>query len=223
MSSTEDVFIGVVDDPPILRQGLVCVLSDEPRFQIVAEGACAREAVDIAEMHRPQIMLLDLDMPGGGISALRQISESCPETRCIVLSVCSQAEIAIEAINAGAHGYVLKGVSASDLRSAIWTVYNEQSFISPEFAAKLVSVAQRKSRSNDLDVRLNCREAQVIRELERGLSNKQIATKLDVSEKTVKYYMTSIMSKYGVSNRVSAVIAHQKAQSSAPELVNRTA
>lgn len=217
MSDVCRISIAVVDDHPILRHGLAAVLRNEPRFRLVAEGGSATEALQIAQVHRPDIMILDVNMPGGGIEALKQIVVEFPSVRCIILTVCDSADTAIAALNAGAQGYVLKGVSAADLRSAIWTVFNNESFVSPEFATKLLLAAQDKNHgTSTADSRLSFREGQILREVEAGLSNRMVAEKLHISEKTVKHYMSSIMQKYGVNNRVSAVIAYQKVRQSRP-------
>ena len=217
MNDFTRISIAIVDDHPILRHGLAAVLRNEPRFRFVAEGETATEALQIAQLHRPDIMILDLDIPGRGIDALKQIVVEFPSVRCIILTVCDSADAAIDALNAGAQGYVLKGVSAADLKSAIWTVFSNESFVSPEFATKLLLAAQNKNQDTSVaDSRLSSRESQILREVEGGLSNRMIGEKLRISEKTVKHYMSSIMQKYGVNNRVSAVIAHQKVRQSRP-------
>ncbi|RFC62252.1 DNA-binding response regulator [Fulvimarina endophytica] len=214
MSTAFQVSLAVVDDHPIVRQGLITVLGRDPRFQIVAEGSSTSEALEIAIRHKPKVMLLDLGMPGGGgIEALALIRAHVPTTKCAILTVCDDAETAIKALNTGACGYILKGVSASDLKSAVWTIVNDQSFISPEFATKLLHAAQGGERRGQSEG-LSHREEQILAEVEAGLTNRQIADKLGLSEKTVKYYMTTIMHKYGVTNRVSAVVAAQKLRSS---------
>jgi two-component system, NarL family, nitrate/nitrite response regulator NarL len=217
MNDFSRLSIAIVDDHPILRHGLAAVLRNEPRFRFVAEGGTATEALQIAELHRPDIMILDLNIPGSGIEALKQMVVEFPSVRCIILTVCDSAETAIEALNAGAQGYILKGVSAADLKSAIWTVFNNESFVSPEFATKLLLAAQSKNQHTSVtDSRLSFRESQILREVEAGLSNRMVAEKLRISEKTVKHYMSSIMQKYGVNNRVSAVMAYQKVRQSQP-------
>jgi two-component system nitrate/nitrite response regulator NarL len=217
MNDFSRLSIAIVDDHPILRHGLAAVLRNEPRFRFVAEGGTATEALQIAELHRPDIMILDLNIPGSGIEALKQMVVEFPSVRCIILTVCDSAETAIEALNAGAQGYILKGVSAADLKSAIWTVFNNESFVSPEFATKLLLAAQSKNQHTSVtDSRLSFRESQILREVEAGLSNRMVAEKLRISEKTVKHYMSSIMQKYGVNNRVSAVMAYQKVRQSRP-------
>ncbi len=216
-SGISQVSLAVVDDHPILRHGLAAVLRSEAGFKVVAEGGSSTEALQIANVHRPNIMLLDLGIPGGGIEALKQICIQVPSTRCIILTVCDNADTAINALNSGAQGYILKGVSGEDLKAAIWTVFNNETFVSPDFATKLLMASQMEKQAlSQAGGRLNFRENQVLREVESGLTNRKVAEKLQISEKTVKYYMTNIMQKYGVSNRTSAVVAHQKLRQSGP-------
>ncbi|QDM23143.1 response regulator transcription factor [Tardiphaga sp. vice154] len=211
------ISIAIIDDHPILRHGLAAVLRSEPGFKVVAEGGCSTEALQIANMHRPNIMLLDLGIPGNGIEALKEICVQVPSTRCIILTVCDNADTAINALNSGAQGYILKGIAGEDLKAAIRTVLNNESFVSPDFAAKLVIAAQReKVALTQAGSQLNFREVQILREVEAGLTNRMVAEKLKISEKTVKYYMTNIMQKYGVSNRTSAVVADQRLRMSRP-------
>ncbi|MEA2865852.1 MAG: hypothetical protein QOE39_567 [Bradyrhizobium sp.] len=216
-SGISQVSLAIVDDHPILRHGLAAVLRGEARIKIVAEGGSSTEALQIANVHRPNIMLLDLGIPGGGIEALKQICIQVPSTRCIILTVCDNADTAINALNFGAQGYILKGVSGEDLKAAIWTVFNNEIFVSPDFATKLLMASQmEKQAPTQASGKLNFRENQILREVEGGLTNRKVAEKLQISEKTVKYYMTNIMQKYGVSNRTSAVVAHQKLRQSRP-------
>ena len=187
MSDVSRISIAIVDDHPILRHGLAAVLRNEPRFRLVAEGGGASEALQIAQLHRPDIMILDLNIPGGGIEALKQIAIEFPSVRCIILTVCDSADTAISALNAGAQGYILKGVSAVDLKSAILTVFSNESFVSPEFATKLLIAAQNETQKTSIpDSRLSFREGQILRQVEAGLSNRMVAQKLRISEKTVK-------------------------------------
>ncbi|WP_181183318.1 response regulator transcription factor [Mesorhizobium sp. B3-1-7] len=210
MGELDKISIAIVDDHPIVRQGLSAVISGEAGFNLIAEGSTAREALEIAERLRPQIMLLDLGIPGGGLEALKHIVARTPSVRCMILTVCDLANTAISALNAGAKGYVLKGVSPGDLKKAMWTVINDESFVSPEFATKLLQAAQLTVRQTSSVDQLTHREAQIMKGVEEGLTNREIGEKLDISEKTVKYYMSGILQKYGVTNRVSAVIAAQK-------------
>lgn len=209
-SFLEQVSLALVDDHPIYRHGLAAVFRAEPRFKVVAEGTSSAEALEIAMTHRPRIILLDLGIPGGGIETVKQICIEFPETHCVILTACDDPKTGIAALNAGAHGYILKGVSASELKAALWAVYkNESSFVSPEFAARLLSAAQNKEPVRN-DIGLSHREMQILLEVGSGATNRMVAEKLSLSEKTVKHYMSSIMQKYGVTNRVSAVMAYHR-------------
>ncbi len=206
-NSGKPVSIVVVDDHPLVRWGLQSVFHSEADIRVVGEAASAEAATTIAEELKPDIILLDLDIPGGGENALREIQRVSPNTRCVILTVCESTETAIKMINLGAKGYILKGASARDIRQAVRTVIGNASFIAPEFAVRLLQAAQRGAltRANALGVR----EKQVLAELENGLTNKQIARKLQLSERTVKHYMSLIMERYGVSNRVAALMHHK--------------
>jgi DNA-binding NarL/FixJ family response regulator len=206
----EQASIAIIDDHPIYRQGLAAVFRAEARFKVVAEGASSTEALEIVRSHRPKVLILDLGIPGDGLNILKQLCIEFPETYCVILTACDDPQTGIAALNAGAHGYILKGVSAGELKAAIWTVYkNESSFISPEFASKLLAAAQQNHQPQ-IDLGLSHRELQVLAEVESGATNKMVAEKLHLSEKTIKHYMSTIMQKCGVTNRVSAVMAYQR-------------
>lgn len=204
------VSIAIVDDHPVMRQGLAAVIGCGGKFRVVAEGASAGDAVRIAAELQPDLMLLDLQMPGGGLDALSQIAADFPEVRCIMFTASESVDFAIEAMRRGAKGYVLKGVSAVDLRATLWTVYNNGSYILPSFASKVFSAATPAAPPPVKDNELSLREQQVLREVAKGSSNKQVALKLGISEKTVKHYMTTTMSKLGVANRVAAVMSFRR-------------
>jgi DNA-binding NarL/FixJ family response regulator len=208
-SDAEPISIALVDNHPIFRHGLAAVFEADAHFKVVAEGASATEALEMVSAHRPNIILLELRIPGGGIEILKQMRVEFPETRCVVLTACDDPHIGIAALNAGAHGYILKGVSARELKAALWAVYkSETSFVSPEFATRLLSAAQHKPEM--IYAGLSHREMQILLEVEGGATNRMVAEKLSLSEKTVKHYMGTIMQKYGVTNRTSAVFAYQK-------------
>ncbi|MGY4600466.1 DNA-binding NarL/FixJ family response regulator [Bradyrhizobium sp. GM22.5] len=167
-NSSEQATIAIVDDHPIYRQGLASVFRAEARFKVVAEGASTADALDIAKTHRPSILVLDLGIPGDSLETLKQLCVEFPGTHCVILTACDDPQTGIAALNAGAHGYILKGVSASELKAAIWAVFkNESSFVSPEFAARLLSAVQQKEATS-IDVGLSHRELQIIAEVESG-------------------------------------------------------
>lgn len=145
------------------------------------------------------------------MQALKRVRNASPDTKCVLLTVCDTPGSAIKALNEGARGYILKGVGVDELCGALKTVVEDGTFVSPAFATTLLRAAQvRSALSDGVDVALTQREIQVLRALEVGDTNKEIATKLSISEKTVKFYMTNIMQKFGVKNRVAAVMAFQK-------------
>lgn len=216
MSYVSTMKIAIIDDHPLLREGLSAVFENHPDIEIVAQGKSANDALSISLDLCPDVILLDLGIPGGGLEALKEITQRAPSVKCVMLTVCDCAETAITALNSGARGYILKGVGANELVSALWKIMRDESFVSPEFATRLLQAAQTKAAPDPVIDVLSYRESQIMRELENGSTNRQIAEKLQISEKTVKYYMSAIMQKYGVSNRVSAVIAAQKSRGSRP-------
>ena len=203
----------IVDDHPIMRDGLVSVMESQPDMEVVGQGSSAKDAVSLATALEPDLILLDLGIRGGGIEALSEIVKCFPNVKCVMLTACDNADTAIRALNAGAKGYILKGIGANELVVALWTVFRDESFVSPEFATKLLIAMQAVATPRQKAETLSHREAQIMREVENGFTNRQIAEKLEISEKTVKHYMSAIMQKLGVSNRVAAVIAAQKNRS----------
>jgi two-component system, NarL family, nitrate/nitrite response regulator NarL len=208
--------IAVIDDHPLLRDGVVGTLSRDPGLEVVGVGASASDAVTVAREFSPDVMLLDISMPGGGIEAARQISKSYPSVKSIMLTVSEREEDVSAAMEAGAHGYVLKGITGPDLIATIRTVYRGETYITPQFAARLLASLKLKASDAKIPQRvetaLTAREEQILNEVSVGLTNKEIARKLNLSEKTVKHYMTNVLQKLHARNRVEAVLAHQKAK-----------
>ena len=201
--------IGIVDDHPLLRQGVAATLKSVVDFDLVAEGGSADEARDIAARHLPDVLLMDVSMPGDTFGAVRAISKSQPSVKVMMLTVSEAEDDACAAFEAGAQGYVLKGVSGPELVQAIRLVAGGETFVTPSLAAHLLSHL-RRHESEARGVDLSHREEQVIREVARGMTNREVAEKLGLSEKTVKHYMTSVMHKLHARNRVEAVTAVQR-------------
>ena len=199
--------IGIVDDHPLLRQGVVAVLKRIAEFEVVEQGGSAEEAERIAAKYKPDVMLMDVHMPGDSFAAVHAIVSSNPSIKVMMLTVSESEEDAYAALEAGAKGYVLKGVSGPGLAQAIKNVASGQTFITPSFAGKLISSLQKHNEDEKSVNELTHREEQIIREVANGLTNREVADKLELSEKTVKHYMTSIMQKLQVRNRVEAVTA----------------
>jgi two-component system nitrate/nitrite response regulator NarL len=198
----------IADDHPIFREGVGRTLSDLADCEIVAECDNADDALEAVCEHLPDIALLDISMPGGGIEAARRIAAACPVVRTLMLTVSENERDVMAALDVGASGYVLKGVGGDELADIIKTVHEGGVYVSPGLAARmLVDIKDHKSSEPfDLFSDLTAREEQILKQVAEGLSNKEIALALDLSEKTVKHYMTNVLQKLQVRNRVEAAI-----------------
>jgi len=202
------ISIVVVDDHPLFREGVVSTLLESGFFDVVAQAGSKEDAIIQAEKHLPDLMLLDVSMPGGGVDTANEITKRVPVVKIVMLTVSEHEHDVQAALKAQARGYVLKGVASEDLISILRDVHNGDSYISPNLAANLLmrdGDDDRKTESNE-DFDLNERERQILEKLAIGMSNREIASDVYLSEKTVKHYMTNIMHKLHVSNRVQAAI-----------------
>jgi len=199
----------VVDDHPLFRSGVVRTLEEEDGIEVVAEGASAEEALDLVARHVPTVALLDISMPGNGISAAKRIAETHPGVRIAMLTVSENDQDVMKALEVGAIGYVLKGVGAGDLVGMIRGVAQGESYVSPSLAARLL-VAMKSAKAapstRSALASLTEREEQILRLVANGLSNKEVGRELDLQEKTVKHHMTSILQKLHARNRVEAAV-----------------
>jgi two-component system nitrate/nitrite response regulator NarL len=200
----------VVDDHPLYRSGVVQSLTDDGRFTVVAQGSNADDAVGLAKEFRPDVMMLDISMPGNGVEAARQIAASVPGVNIAMLTVSEADDDIMSALQAGAKGYILKGVSADELAGIVAGIASGESYVSPGLAARLlVSMRARPAPARAADTplaTLTAREEQILKLVAQGLSNKEVGRKLDLQEKTVKHYMTSILQKLNARNRVEAAV-----------------
>jgi DNA-binding NarL/FixJ family response regulator len=193
----------VVDDHPIVRQGLVAVLEDEADFQIVGTAGSAGQALTEVPLCQPDVLLLDLEMPeGNGMEAISNLLRAVPALRILVFTAYETEELVLECVRAGATGYLVKGVSATEIVHAVRTVYAGGSYVEARIACKIVAQVAERGR---VVGSLTAREAQVLRHVAEGLANKQIAHHLAISERTVKFHLTSIFQKLGAENRAQAV------------------
>jgi two-component system nitrate/nitrite response regulator NarL len=201
----------LADDHPIFRDGLRQSIEDGGEFEVVAAGASADEAVALAAQHRPDIALLDLSMPGGGISAARRIAEAGTARAVTMLTVSEDDADVTAAIRAGALGYVLKGVSAPELRRILKGIAAGEAHVSPKLAAQVLRLMQAPRKRDKAPIEdLTKREEDILRLVAQGQSNKEVADALSLQERTVKHYMTEILSKLHARNRVeAALIAHE--------------
>jgi DNA-binding NarL/FixJ family response regulator len=201
--------IVVADDHPVVRDGLVAMLRTDPAFDVVGEAANGAEAVRLVEQHAPDVLLLDLEMPGlDGVAVLRRLREIVSPTRAIVFTVFDTDERIIAAVEAGAKGYLLKGVPRAEIFTAIRVVHAGGSLLQPVVAARVlehVAARARGDASAPERIALTPRESSVLELLARGRSNKQIAAALGVSERTVKFHVSALFTKLGATNRTEAV------------------
>lgn len=201
----------LADDHPLFREGVAHSLGAEPDFEVIAQAGSGEEAVEMALRLHPDIVLLDVSMAGmGGIEAARKIAAITPVVRIMMLTVSENRENLMAALKAGAHGYVLKGVSASELRSITRRVAGGEAYVTPALAADMLT---EFSNPHPLDSfsELTARETQILQLLSQGLTNREIGERTYLAEKTVKHYMTSILHKLHVRSRTeAAVIALQR-------------
>jgi DNA-binding NarL/FixJ family response regulator len=203
----------------LFREGVARCLKDIG-FDIAGEGSSQEDALRIAEDKRPDIMLIDLSMPGGGLNAIASILERQPEQKIVVLTVSELTDDVIRALQSGARGYVLKGVGYRALADILRTVARGERYLSPVLSARVVSDMSARStaeppKRNPISD-LNEREKEILTLVASGLSNKRIALKLDVNEKTVKHHMTRILAKLKAANRTEAAIALRDATRDEP-------
>lgn len=204
---TDRIHIVVADDHPLLRGGVVRSLIESGGFEVVAEAGSADEAVKAVEAHMPDIALLDISMPGSGLAAASTISQRFPAVRIVMLTISEADDDLLSALRAGARGYVLKGVSAVGLIDVLQGVAKGGSYVSPALAARvLASMQDRGVREIPEAEALAPREVEILRLIATGRSNKEIARDLDLQEKTIKHYMTNILQKLQVRNRVEAAL-----------------
>jgi DNA-binding NarL/FixJ family response regulator len=206
--------VAIVDDHALFRDGLATILAAEADLEVVGQGGTAEEAVGLARDLLPEIILLDIDMPGGGLEAARTIADEFPVTKIVVLTASEDDDHLIAALKAGARAYILKGVAARELLRILRAVAAGESYVPPALAASLLLEmhepgAQARKPENAIND-LTEREREILEGLAAGLSNKEIGQKLFLSEKTVKHYMTNILQKLQVRNRVEAALLAQR-------------
>ncbi len=211
---SDKIQVVIADDHTLFREGLAGIISGLEDFEVVGQGGTMQEAVQLARDLLPDIILLDIDMPGGGLEAARIIAEEFPVTRIVVLTSSEEDDHLIRALKIGARAYILKGVAARELIRILRAVWAGESYVPPMLAASLLlemreAHAQQKQTASPLD-ELTPREREILEGLAAGLSNKEIGGKLFLSEKTVKHYMTNILQKLQVRNRVEAALLAQK-------------
>jgi len=196
----------IVDDHPVVREGLAGMISTQGDMRVVGEAGNGVEALRLAHGLSPDLILMDLQMPSlDGAAAIRQIRKDLPDCRILVLTAFDSDERILHSIEAGAQGYLLKGVPRDELFRAIRVVAEGGSTLQPSVAAKLLNRVGQMLKQEETTEHLTDREMEVLRLLARGNRNKEIAESLIISERTVKFHVGVIFQKLGVTNRAEAV------------------
>jgi DNA-binding NarL/FixJ family response regulator len=200
----EPLRVAIADDHPLFRAGVIASLRDEPGIEIVGEAIDAPSALALARAELPDVMILDIAMPGGGLTAAARIAGACPATRIVMLTVSEDEDDLLAAVKAGASGYVLKGAGASELAGVIRSVSAGDVYVPPALAWGMLREL-RSPRTGPYD-ELTDREREVLQLVAEGLSNQEVAFRLGLAEKTIKHYMTNILGKLQVRSRVEAAL-----------------
>ena len=216
MAPETPVTLLVVDDHKLFRRGLVALLGLSPGLQVVGEAGDAAEALRLAPVLNPHVILLDNHLPGViGVGAVKGLREAAPKARVLMLTVSEDAQDLATALRNGAQGYLLKTIDGDLLVESIRRAARGEPVVSPELMNKLVAALQAQDTPTpaapvlamgDTSVQLSPREEDVLREITRGASNKEIARRLDIAETTVKIHVQHILRKLGLSSRVQAAV-----------------
>lgn len=197
----DPIRILLADDHPVVRDGLAAMLATQPDFEVVGEAGTGVEAVSEAARLRPDVVLMDLEMPAlDGIEAIRRLRAADPAVQVVVLTAFDTDERIFGALQAGAQGYLLKGAPRAEIFAAIRTVSAGGALIPPVVASRLL----RQVRAAESPDALTAREIEVLGLVAAGLANAEIAVRLSISERTVKFHVSSLLAKLGVKNRTQA-------------------
>jgi DNA-binding NarL/FixJ family response regulator len=216
---SDPIRVLVVDDHSVVREGIRHVLEGGDGFQVVAEAANGAEALELAAGAHPDVVLLDLSMPGtSGLDVVRQLRARHPDTRVLILSVHDDREYVLESVRVGAHGYLRKDSSPADIRQAIRAVHAGDSFFSPPAARHLTAAVQDQAATDRLGD-LTSREREILLRVARGRTNREAAAELGISVRTVETHRDSLMRKLGihtVAGLTRFALEHQLLDDSTP-------
>ncbi|WP_223217425.1 response regulator [Rhizobium cauense] len=203
----------VADDHSLFRMGVIQAFAAAGGIKVVGEGASKEEAIALTEERQPDVILLDISMPGSGIEAAREIRARWPAVKIVMLTVSEEDDDVLEALEAGATGYLLKGSMAPDLISAVQSVAAGRSYLSSNVGMRLYDVLRNVSESRKTDSligKLSTKEAAVFALIGKGHTNRQIAEATGVQVKTVKFHVSRLLSKLGLRNRVEIALLAQQ-------------
>lgn len=201
----------IVDDHEVVRLGLISLLQLQPEFEVVGEASTQEEAINRAIKIKPDVILMDVKLSmeasvskDSGIIACQKIKEKLPETNVIMLSSFAEEEAIFNSIIAGASGYLLKGIVGKELISSIKLVAKGKSLLDPNITAKVFRKMKGMTEEHQILKELTKQEKEVLKQLSKGLTNKEIAMEMNLGEKTVRNYVSTVLSKLNVSNRFEA-------------------
>jgi two-component system nitrate/nitrite response regulator NarL len=202
---SEPIRVILADDHPMFRAGVAASLEAADDVELVGQAEDARGALALAREHLPDIALLDVNMPGSGLAAARDITTACPATRVVMLTVSEDEDDLLAAMKAGASGYVLKGAGPAELVGVLRAVSGGEVYVAPALAWQLLREMSKPRSSSPLDD-LSSREREVLELVAQGFTNLEIGERLNLAEKTIKHYMTNILGKLQVRSRVEAAL-----------------
>lgn len=211
---TEKIRILIVDDHPLFRKGLRVMLESQDQMEVIGEAASGTEAVDLAQATKPDVVLMDLQMPGGGgIESTRQIRDVIPSMKVLVLTLFEDNESVFMSLRAGASGYILKDAEEEEVFRAILAVANGEAIFSPAVASRVLAFFSNKhiSAAKEIFPMLTEREREILVLLARGKSNSVIAKELYLNVKTVSNYVSNIFNKLQVADRTEAMLRAKEA------------
>jgi DNA-binding NarL/FixJ family response regulator len=197
----------LVDDHEVVRLGIKALLSNYPEFEVVAEAGSADEAVKEAKAYKPDVIIMDIRLPGkSGIEATREIMDILPDTKVIMLTSFAEDDLLFDAINAGAYGYILKQIGSDDLINALEAIGRGEALLDPALTQKVFRRVREASRkaTDEAFASVSDQEIRILHLISKGKTNKEIAAEIFLSEKTVRNYVSSILSKLNLKTRSEA-------------------
>lgn len=203
---SEPIRVIIADDHPLFREGIAHSLTGKADIAVVGQAATGEEALQLCRDLLPDVILLDITMPGqGGLITAGNIAVACPVTKIVILTVSDHEDDLLAAFKAGARGYLLKGISARDLENVIRAVAAGEVYISPSLAAGMLAELTRNRPPDPLS-ELTERERKILQLVAEGLTNREIGERLHLAERTIKHHMTNILGKLHVRSRVEAAL-----------------
>lgn len=201
----------VADDHPLFREGVARTLAESTSFEVAGTAASGAEAVEQASSLAPDLVLLDLSMPQGGLWALERIARLEPAPVAVMLTVSEDSDAVFAALEGGARGYLLKGIGGTELIAILERLMAGESHVAPALAARMLTRLHKPQVAPpDSLATLTAREEEILRLVSAGLSNKEVARRLDLQERTIKHHMTQILQKLHLRNRTEAAILAQR-------------